>query len=67
MTDEEVICPPYVCVGVIADRTVHVMKNGIFITVQVVLLEPLARSSKERSQSHLDDIITEFFIGKTSV
>lgn len=55
VADQEIVSPCHICVWVITDRAIQVMKDGIFIAIQIILLKPLARSTKKCSKIHLDD------------
>lgn len=49
VADKEIVGPCHISICVIADRAIHVMKDGIFIAIQIILLKPLARSTKKCS------------------
>lgn len=53
MLDQVIVCSADVGVFVACYRPVHIMKDGIFVTVQVVLFKPLPGATKERPQTHL--------------
>jgi len=51
--DQVVVCSADVGVRVTRHRPVHVVEDGVFVSVQVVLFEPLTRAAEERPQTHL--------------
>lgn len=53
VVEQEVVCPHHVRVGVAAHCAVQVVEDRVFVSVQVVVLEPLARTAKERPEGHL--------------
>lgn len=53
MLDQVIVCSANVGVSVARYWPVHIVKDGVFVTVQVVFVEPLPRATKERPQPHL--------------
>lgn len=53
MLDQVVVCSANVGVTVACHRAVHIVKDGGFVTVQVVFIKPLSRLSKECTKMYL--------------
>lgn len=53
MLDQKVVRSADVGVRVTCYWAIHVMKDGVFVSVQIIFLKPLSRATKERPQMHL--------------
>lgn len=65
MLDQVIVCSAGVGVGVARHGAVHVVKDGVFVPVQVVLFKPLPRAAEERLQTHLRVIFAKSVITAT--
>lgn len=52
--EQEVVRSHHVHVGVAAHRAIQVVKDRVFVPVQIVVLKPLTRTAKKRPKGHLD-------------
>lgn len=59
MLDQVIVCSADVGVSVACYWPVHIVEDGVFVTVQVVLFEPLPGAAKERPQTHLRMLIVK--------
>lgn len=53
MLDQVVVRSADIGVSVACYRPVHIVKDGVFVTIQVILFKPLPRATKECPQTNL--------------
>lgn len=53
MLDQEIVCSADIRVSVTCYRSIDIMKDGRFVTIQIVFFKPLPRATKECRQTHL--------------
>lgn len=53
MLDQEIVCSADIRVFVACYCSIYIMKDGRFVTIQIVFFKPLPRTTKERPQTHL--------------
>lgn len=53
MLDQVIVCSADIGVCVACYWAVHVVKDGVFVPIQVILFKPLPRATEECTQTHL--------------
>lgn len=57
--DQKVVGSADVGVRVTGHWAIHVVKDGVLVSIQVVFFKPLARATEERPQTHLREATCE--------
>lgn len=59
MLDQVVVCSADVGVSVACYWAIDVMKDGVFVTVQIIVFKPLPRTAEECAQTHLKMLLAK--------